>query len=180
MNTLPTSLFVPILNYREFIDATGDQLTTTSYCVAIAFDKPHFEVLRRIRSLIAELGPEHAVYFAFMPMPVDIGQGGTRMDPAYVVTRDGFALLAMSFTGKKALGFKVAYLRAFNAMAEAVKNQREGLSYRRAVHELSCKDSERRGSFHGRGLNERKQEIPRLNAEEKSLLELSQPVLPLQ
>jgi Rha family phage regulatory protein len=169
---------VPVLNYREFIDADGDRLTTTSHRFAIAFNKPHKEVLKRIRLLITDLGGEHEGYFSPMLMPVDIGQGGTRMDPAYVVTRDGFSLLAMSFTGKKALAFKVAYMRAFNAMADFIKNQREGLSYRRAAHELADADSKRRASVHGRGLNERKQEIPILTAEELLLRALSQPLLP--
>jgi len=51
-------------------------------------------------------------------------------DRAYWMTRDGFALLAMGFTGKKALDFKVAYIGAFNEMASYIKNQREGLTYR--------------------------------------------------
>lgn len=39
------------------------------------------------------------------------------------MTRDGFALLAMGFTGKKTLGFKLDYIKAFNAMAkELLKN----------------------------------------------------------
>lgn len=36
---------------------------------------------------------------------------------SYLTTRDGFTLLAMGFTGAKALSFKLAYIDAFNAMA---------------------------------------------------------------
>ena len=39
----------------------------------------------------------------------------------YVMNRDGFTLLAMGFTGKKALQFKLDYIKAFNKMEKAVK-----------------------------------------------------------
>ena len=41
--------------------------------------------------------------------------------PEYLLTRDGFTLLAMGFTGTKALAFKVAYINAFNRMERLLK-----------------------------------------------------------
>lgn len=41
----------------------------------------------------------------------------------YLMNRDGFALLAMSFTGKKALKWKIKYIEAFNAMEKTLKQQ---------------------------------------------------------
>jgi len=38
------------------------------------------------------------------------------------MTKDGFAFLAMGFTGKKAAAFKEAYINAFNQMAEFIKS----------------------------------------------------------
>ena len=35
----------------------------------------------------------------------------------YIITKDGFALLAMGFTGAKALQFKIAYINAFSRRA---------------------------------------------------------------
>ena len=43
-------------------------------------------------------------------------QGTTRQDSAYRMTREGFMLLAMGFTGKEALRWKLAYIAAFNRM----------------------------------------------------------------
>ena len=40
------------------------------------------------------------------------------------MNRDGFTLLAMGFTGKKALQFKIAYIKAFDAMEEELQNLR--------------------------------------------------------
>lgn len=163
-----------VLNYQDFIQAEGDELSTTSMHIAAAFGKQHGHVLRNIRKLIDQL-PEEFNGPNFGAVAYVDEKGESRA--MYRVTRDGFALLAMGFTGKKALDFKVAYIGAFNAMAAQIKNQREGLTWRRAAHELACKDSARRGSYHGKGLNERKQEIRALNAEEVALLAASCPPL---
>lgn len=168
---------VPTLNFQEFIQAEGDTLTTTSQQVAVAFGKRHDHVIRQIRKLISELPETHRPNFGEASHDVLQPNGGTASYTCYRITRDGFTLLAMGFTGKKALGFKLAYIDAFNAMAAFIKNQREGLSYRKVLHELACKDSERRGKYHGKGLNERKQELRALNVEEALLLAKSQPGL---
>lgn len=39
----------------------------------------------------------------------------------YYMNRDGFTLLAMGFTGKEALKFKLKYIEAFNAMEAEIK-----------------------------------------------------------
>lgn len=48
--------------------------------------------------------------------------GGTRKLPCYQITRDGFAFLAMGFTGKRAAQFKEAYINAFNQMEKQLSN----------------------------------------------------------
>lgn len=101
---------------------TNGQITTTSTQVAQHFSKSASVVNRAIRNLLAELPKEHACNFAPMLQDVEIGNGATRQDPAYRLTRDGFTLLAMGFTGKEALQWKLAYITAFNKMeAELVK-----------------------------------------------------------
>ena len=44
-----------------------------------------------------------------------------RKQPAYLMTRDGFVLLAMGFTGKRAMEWKIKYIEAFNKMEKALK-----------------------------------------------------------
>lgn len=103
--------------------------TTTSLEVARHFNRPHGEVMRRIRTLLEQLPADHQCNFALMLSDVAIGSGATRQDPAYRITRDGFTLLAMGFTGKKALAFKLAYIDAFNRMeAELSKPTRPMLT----------------------------------------------------
>ena len=41
--------------------------------------------------------------------------------PMYEVTRDGFTILAMGYTGKEAMKFKEDYINAFNAMESELK-----------------------------------------------------------
>lgn len=89
--------------------------STTSIEISKVFGKDHADILKRIRLLQLEI-PEHAGFFSEMVVETKIGGGTVRKDPAYGLTRDGFTLLAMGFTGKKALQFKLAYIEAFNRM----------------------------------------------------------------
>jgi phage regulator Rha-like protein len=43
----------------------------------------------------------------------------------YIMTRDGFSLLAMGFTGKKALQWKLKYIEAFNKMEQALTERKQ-------------------------------------------------------
>ncbi len=91
---------------------------TTSLEVARVFGKQHSHVLRQIRDLLFKLPPDHQSNFGLMVQNVTVGDGATVAHPAYSLTRDGFTLLAMGFTGKRALAFKLAYINAFNRMEE--------------------------------------------------------------
>lgn len=95
--------------------------TTTSIEVARHFGKPHDEVLRRIRNLLEQLPDAYLRNFAETeterPSPLN---GAAIKSPAYRITRDGFTLLAMGFTGQRALKFKLAYIDAFNRLERAL------------------------------------------------------------
>lgn len=45
------------------------------------------------------------------------------MNPMYLMTRDGFTLLAMGYTGAKAMKFKLAYIKQFNAMEKILQGK---------------------------------------------------------
>ena len=101
---------------------------TTSQAVAEYFGKLHKDVLEKIRALIAELPPEfYERNFPLIQIDTDLGLGRTRQDPAYELTRDAFTLLAMGFTGKAALAFKLAYIEAFNRMEMELLDTRRPL-----------------------------------------------------
>lgn len=95
------------------------QALTTSREVADYFGKSHKNIIRDIRTTLEQLDqtPEGAEFgrLNFEPSYYMNEQG--KKQPAYTLTRDGFTLLAMGFTGAKAMQFKVAYINAFNRMA---------------------------------------------------------------
>lgn len=89
------------------------QITTTSQQISEHFGKRHADVIRAIRKLEA---PDDFTERNFALSEFTDSTG--RKLPAYRITRDGFTLLAMGFTGKEAMQWKVAYLAAFNKMEQ--------------------------------------------------------------
>lgn len=63
-------------------------------------------------------------------------KGETRNE--YLLTRDGFSLVVMGFTGTKALEWKLKYIDAFNKMESAIKEQNKALptTYKEALLQL--------------------------------------------
>lgn len=100
-------------NARDFNDLVTADLRTTSRIIAQCFEKRHDNVLRDIRSLI-DANPDWGVLnFEYTPY-VDPQNGQTYQ--MYEMTRDGYSMLVMGFTGRKALDWKIRFLEAFNAM----------------------------------------------------------------
>lgn len=96
-------------------------MVASSRDVAAYFGKTHFNVLADIRQVIESLSPEISGQW-FLPTETDVRVGfGTRKDPGYDMTRDGFTLLVMGYTGEKAMGFKVRYIEEFNRMEEELQ-----------------------------------------------------------
>ncbi len=93
-------------------------VTTSSTQVAQFFGKRHDNVLRAIRVLLREgASADYLLNFEEMVVTRENPSGGTPISaPAYRMNRDGFMLLAMGFTGKEALRWKLAYIAAFNRM----------------------------------------------------------------
>lgn len=83
--------------------------------VATFFGKSHAHVLRDVRLLISN-NNSCASNFGFITREVTMHHGGKRNSVACNMNRDGFTLLAMGFTGKRALAWKLRYIEAFNAM----------------------------------------------------------------
>lgn len=94
------------------------QALTTSLKVAETFSKNHRDVLRSIKNLTAQ---NCAVKKMFVESTYVNKQGHEQ--PMFYMNRDGFTLLAMGFTGNKALQFKLKYIEAFNKMEQMIKEQ---------------------------------------------------------
>jgi Rha family phage regulatory protein len=120
MNQVATRTNVLIIDGQAF---------TTSIDVATIFGRNHKDVLRKIVAIGKEMPEEmYERNFAPIQIDVDLGMGRTRQDTAYRLTRDGFVLLAMGFTGKQAFQFKLAYIEEFNRMEAALRGEYAKLS----------------------------------------------------
>ena len=97
----------------------NDQVITTSLKVAEKFKKEHRNVLKSIRKLMTAKNVAVAKMFDEQMYVNDQG----KEQPMFYMNRDGFTLLAMGFTGDKAIDFKVEYINAFNRMEEELKSQ---------------------------------------------------------
>lgn len=131
---------------RPSVKLVAGHATTTSTALAQFFVKRHYDVLRAIENLKAECEPEfYERNFALIQIDVDLGKGRTRKDPAYQLTRDGFTLLAMGFTGKAALAWKIKYIEAFNHLEARAQARAVTLAKRKLLaDQLADQAAERR------------------------------------
>lgn len=103
----------------------NNQALTNSLLVAEKFEKQHKSVIRAIENLLQDIDSEcstklrhmFAEYTEDIPQP----NGGTKTARRFAMNRDGFNLLVMGFTGKKAIRFKLEFIEAFNVMEKAIK-----------------------------------------------------------
>ena len=97
------------------IENHDGQLVVTSRQIAEDFEKEHKNVLQTISNLAAE---NSAVKNLIIESTYEV-RG--KEYPEYLLNRDGFSLLVMSFTGAKALEWKLKYIEAFNKMEQSLR-----------------------------------------------------------
>lgn len=72
--------------------------------------------------------------------------------PMYYMTRDGFTLVAMGYTGEKAMKFKEGYIRQFNEMEKLligkIRERDKGIAVRQALTN-AIKESQENERMHG-------------------------------
>lgn len=127
------------------LQVENGNILTTSLLVAEKFNKDHKNVIQKIEALIIEIedglklsspnddgsevdaklrSPNNENLTDVKLRPLDLFKKSTyvnsqnKTQPMYRMNRDGFSLLAMGFTGKEALKWKLKYIEAFNAMEE--------------------------------------------------------------
>lgn len=94
------------------------QAVTTSTSLAENFNKRHDNVMRDIQNLKKDVLNFEEMFFETTE-PDSYG----RERKVYLMNRDGFTLLAMGFTGKRAMEFKLKYIEAFNEMERQLQPQ---------------------------------------------------------
>ena len=99
------------------------ELVVTSRQIAEDFDKRHADVIEKIEELIKT---ENSVMTMFIETSYKAGTGKSYKE--YLITRDGFSLLVMGFTGLKALQWKLKYIEAFNKMEQTLREPQKQLT----------------------------------------------------
>ncbi|EAH4982335.1 hypothetical protein D6563_08990 [Campylobacter coli] len=98
------------------LEVVDNAVYTTSLSVAEVFNKNHKNIIRKINEFpkdnFTKLNFELSKY---------IDSTG-RILPCYNLTRDGFSLLVMGFTGEKAYKWKIEFIKAFNEMEKRLRN----------------------------------------------------------
>jgi Rha family phage regulatory protein len=114
--TTPTQ--ITMFDAQSLLEFSDDRLYVSSLDVAHHFDKLHYNVLRSIEAL--ECSNEfRALNFEASSYPT----AQNKQMPMFRMTRDGFSMLVMSFTGAKAAYWRERYIEAFNLMESELRKQ---------------------------------------------------------
>lgn len=108
---------------ERFVSLFDGNLITSSMLVAVVFNADHTDVVRSVESLDIPTNFSSANFYAH-DQKICTGKGPARVSKVYRMTKDGFMLLAMGFTGHKAMVIKTAYINAFNRMAAELEKQK--------------------------------------------------------
>jgi Rha family phage regulatory protein len=104
-----------INNQFGVTERKGVPVVSSRY-VAENFNKRHDRLLQTIREM--ECSKEFSLHHF---VESDYGTRGKKY-PEILMDKDGFSILVMGFTGKKAMKFKESYINAFNQMESFIRN----------------------------------------------------------
>lgn len=114
-------------------------MVVSSREVAENFEKRHSDVLEKIEELVRT---ENSVLIGNYFIPTTYKAGTGKDYKEYLLTRDGFSLLVMGFTGEKALQFKIKYIEAFNKMESQLQKVLPS-NYKEALRQLIVSEEEK-------------------------------------
>ena len=100
---------------NKLVVINNNQIVVSSKDLAEHFGKQHKHVIEIIRDILSAENSANEFFHE-----ESYSYNGRRL-PMYLMNRDGFSLLAMGFTGKKALQWKLKYIQAFNEMEETLR-----------------------------------------------------------
>lgn len=116
----------------ELVKVNQNKVFADSRIIADTFGKAHRNVMRDIESLIENLNENNAQNITLLFSKKKFINEINREYFYYEMNRDGFSLLVMGFTGKKAFQWKIKFIEAFNLMEKTLlnKNNEEWLTTR--------------------------------------------------
>lgn len=112
-------------NQNNLVHMFKNQVVVSSVQLAEHFDKRHCDILRLLNALLRSANKRRlSKHFFKSNYKDETGKNNTM----YLMDRDGFSLLVMSFKGEKALKWKLDFIDAFNAMEQEIRNNEHKLN----------------------------------------------------
>jgi Rha family phage regulatory protein len=105
---------------NQLATINNGQVVVSSRQIAENFEKRHDSILRDIENMAKNITPQNC---GMLFIQSEYKNENNRMFKEYLLTRDGFSLLVMGFTGQKALEWKLKYIEAFNKMEKMLTTQ---------------------------------------------------------
>lgn len=161
-------------SFSEMVMAIQGQAFTTSQRIADYFGKRHDNVLRKVRQTIRDCPIEFA---ALNFEETDFIDKNGDAQPMFKLTKDGYMLVVMGFTGTAAMQMKVKFIQAFNWMTEQILRWQEMGEEAQHRHALKVAKSEVKARMGSKMMNARKREKKLLALEFEQILSLTQPKL---
>lgn len=113
---------VQVVDFTSFVFAQGDDIKTTSRIVAEKFGKRHDNVLATIDKILTQVSD---IFGKLNFKETEYVQNNNLGIPVsyrmFEMTKDGFMILVMGFTGVPAMAIKETYINAFNFMVEKLR-----------------------------------------------------------
>lgn len=166
------------LNLQAMVVTDHGQPMTTSYAVAEAFGKKHSHVMRDLKKLTQQCGDKFTKSNFGLTFEIKkIGNSNRKM-PFYRMSKDGFMLLVMGYSGDAAMQIKLAYIDAFNWMTSQLERILKSDMAR--YNQVSLKREQRKQhvSCSARDMRTWQDEKPVFDAELARLENKMQPQLP--
>lgn len=101
---------------NTLVEIKKHTVVCSSIQVAKNFDKNHFHIIRDLETKIIGVADKNFTDTNFGLSEYKDESG--KRNKMYFMTRDGFTLLAMGFTGVKAMKWKIKYINSFNKMEQ--------------------------------------------------------------
>ena len=103
---------------ENLVEIVNNQVVVNSRQVAEKFEKNHYHILRDIREYL-NLSKNGEINDWFCETTYNDDKNRTY--PMYLMNKNGFSLIAMGFTGKQVLEWKIKYIEAFEYMEKQLK-----------------------------------------------------------
>lgn len=119
----------------EITKINKEEVTVVSSLdVAETFEKRHTHVLDSIKQIETEIS---SAEFSALYQKTEYKDTSGKINPMYYMNKDGFTLLVMGYTGEKAMRFKLAYIKQFNAMEKVLTGKQiereKGIAVRQSL-----------------------------------------------